>query len=635
VSTPPARRLRDFQADDIERVRAAWARGVTRPALVWATGLGKTDPIARIATEDAAHGAHVLILAHRGELLDQLRDRCQIYDPTIAVGRVQAGSREHDAPIVVATVQTYARLVAANSPRLRRPDLVIVDEAHHAAAMTYERIMRWAGCYEGEEALDADGLPVPVEPTRALGVTATMDRESVGGRIGLGNVWQEVVAERGIVWGIEHGPDPADPWTTLPVGADEGCVPAGWLVPLTGRVVVGEHVDLSRAKINKTTGDYADGDLGDMVAQDAPQVVKDWWEHARLPDGSHRQTGVFVPTIEAAYAYADAFAAAGVATKVVTGRTAAAVRGDVYRRTGIYGELADGRITVIVSVGVLTEGWDCPPVSCILVARPTQLDRVYQQIVGRGTRPMDLEQWPRWDGGRFYPKHDCLILDVVGATRVVGLRTLVHLVPGAPYVGRPCAVCAQPRPCGCVAADPADTGAEDYPVGPGAPRIDNRRRLIGPAEYEPFDPLADARSSGLNWLRTIPQAGYEGIPFLRAGDYYGILWHNEDDTWSGGWVTARGPHDGEWTIESVTEREARAHVEAIRIPDAHGGGLTELADLAERADAPFRRARKSPSARQLDYARNLGIVEPERLTAGACSDEIERARATARLTAAF
>jgi superfamily II DNA or RNA helicase len=634
VSASPVRKLRDYQHTDVVAVRAAWARGIHRPAIVWATGLGKTDPIGAIATEDAARGLRVWILAHRGELLTQLSDRCRIYRPDIAVGRVQAGERNHDEPITVATVQTMARIIARGAKGLERPDLIIVDEAHHAAAPTYERIMRWAGCYEGDEILDADGLPVLVEPTRALGVTATMDRAEKTG-LGLGDVWQEVVGERGIVWGIEHGPDPDDPWHTLPVCRDGSlaeCAPRGWLAPLQGRVVVAEHVDLTKAKISKTTGDYADGDLGVMVAQDAPEVVKAWWEHAALPDGSHRQTGVFVPTIDAANAYADAFAGSGIATAVVTGTTPAAERGDVYRREGIYGDLATGKINVLVSVGVLTEGFDCPPISCIVVARPTQLDHLYQQIVGRGTRPMDPADWPRFDGTLFHPKDDCLILDVVGATRTVGLRTLVNLVPGAKYVGRPCGKCGQPKPCNCPAATDPGEGDRDPDGG--------RRRLTGPADYDAFDPLAGARDAGLNWLRTIPADGYEGIPFLLVGDrdyvqYYGLLWHNEDGSWSGGWCTAKGAHDGGWEIENVTMEQARATVESLETDIGDGYGPRSFADLAQRRDAPWRMARKRATDRQLDLARSLGVAEPESLTSGACSDEIDRVFATRRLIDSF
>ena len=637
MSASPARRLRDYQATDTDAVRAAWRRGIARVAIVWATGLGKSDPIAVLATEEAAAGGTVWILAHRGELLTQLRDRCHAYAPGVEVGRVQAQDREHHAPIIVATVQTMARLVADNDPRLRRPTLVIVDEAHHAAAMTYERIMRWAGCYEGVEIDDADGLPVLVDPVRALGVTATMNREEKAG-LGLGDVWQEVVAERGIVWGIDNGPDPADPWRTLPVCTDaQGCAPRGWLVPLIGRAVVADRLDLSTVKISRTTNDYADKDLGDMVAQDAPDVVKAWYVEARLPDGSHRQTAVFVPTLDAAAAYLQAFRDAGIATSMVDGKTPAAIRGDVHARTGIYGELATGTITVLVSVGVLTEGWDCPPVSCILAARPTKLDHLYQQFVGRGTRPCDERDWPRADGTLFYPKINCLVLDVVGITATVSLRTLVNLVPGAPYKGRPCSACGQPRPCGCIAADPGDDGSEDY----DAPRGDKRRRLVGPQDYRDVDLLSGAREAGLNWLMTIPQDGYEGIPFLKIGErggpeYYAILWHNDDDTWSAGWVTARGAHDGEWVIENATRRAAQDLVESLEIDTGDPyRPRASFAELAQRRDAPWRLARKRATPGQQSFALSLGIAEPENLTSGACGDEIERALATRRLVDTF
>ena len=377
--------LRDYQATDAQAVRDAWAAGITRPALVAATGLGKSSVIAALATEEARAGGRVLLLAHRGELLDQLRDRCRAYAPGIRVGRVQADDREYGASIVVATVQTAAR--PARRARMRRPTLVIVDEAHHAAARTYYSIMEWAGCYAADD------------PTRALGVTATMsraDRPVSGGRArGLGDVWQTVVAERGIAWGITHGPDPTDPHITLPVGPEPGQAPSGWLVPLRGRVVIADHLDLDRAKISRATRDYADADLGEMITQDAPEVVKAWWCHARLPDGSHRVTGAFTPTVAAATALCEAFLAAGIAAEIVTGTTPVAVRGSVARRSGIYGRIADGRTQVLVSVGVLTEGWDAPPVSCILMARPTRLDHLYQQCFDDQTEVLTPRGWRR------------------------------------------------------------------------------------------------------------------------------------------------------------------------------------------------------------------------------------------------
>jgi hypothetical protein len=287
--------------------------------------------------------------------------------------------------------------------------------------------------------------------------------------------------------------------------------------------------------------------------------------------------------------------------------------------------VATGATQVLVSVGVLTEGWDCPPVSCILMARPTLLDHLYQQCVGRGTRPLDLAYWFRWDGDPFPPKRDLLVLDVVGMTDHVSLRTLVNLLPGAPYRGRPCARCGEPKPCAC----PPD------PDAPDGGREGNRRKLLGPADYRDADLLRDARDEGLNWLATIPEPGYEGIPFLMVRgadwDYYVILWHNEDGSWSGGWITASGPHMGGWVIEDTDEDTARLAVESLELTSVEG----RVRDAADRRDDPWRLARKRPSPKAMHYAAGLGVPNPADLTAGACSDEIDRRLATRRLVATF
>jgi hypothetical protein len=233
---------------------------------------------------------------------------------------------------------------------------------------------------------------------------------------------------------------------------------------------------------------------------------------------------------------------------------------------------------------------------------------------------MDPADWPRFDGTLFHPKDDLLVLDAVGMTAHVSLRTLVDLLPGAPYVGRPCERCGEPKPCGC----PPEPGPE-------RDRDGGRRRLDGPATYADRDLLAGARASGLNWLRTIPAGGYEGIPFIRAGGYYGILWHNEDGSWSGGWVTAEGPHDGDWIIEGTDELTARDTVEQIWLPDAGPNGEdVQILDIGERLDQPWRLARKAASPGQARFLRGLG-GDPTGLTAGAAGDEIERRLATNRL----
>ncbi len=494
---------RDYQREAIAATRAAWARGVLRPALVKATGLGKTDDIAVLATEEAAVGGTALCLGHRGELLDQIAGRCRAYRPDISVGRVEGTVDQRGFPITVASVPTLAR--EARRARLRRPTLVIYDECHHAPSPSGRAIMAWAGCYDD---------------VRAVGVTATLVR---GDKYKPSSVWQEVVYERDIGWAVSHGP-------VTPDGLTSGLVERGrgWLVPPRGRMVVADHVDLKAAKMNSRGTDYADGELGDMVEQDVDQIVKAWLEHA-----SDRITVAFTPTVASARALADEFLAAGVAAECVFGSTSAAQRGSVEKGTGIYGRLARGETRVLCGVMVASEGWDCPPVSCVLMARPTKLPGLYAQIVGRGLRP--------------YPgKVDCLVLDVVGASRGQRLVGLTDLSPAfevdtSEVEALPCDQCQGFRPAAVRANPGLDACSCDRSDG-AAPKVD--RKVVGPVRYVDLD-LLSSPSASFRWLRT----GL-GIPFLigslpwtqgRAVCLYPCDGTPESPTWTVGWVAVKGP----------------------------------------------------------------------------------------------
>lgn len=548
------RELRDYQHEAVEAVRAEWADGTTRTAIVLPTGCGKTDVIAKVATDEARAGGRVLALAHRGELLDQIAERCGMHAPEIAVGRVQAAQNQTRRPITVAMAPTLAS--AKRRALMPPPTLVIVDECHHAASPSQTAILSWAGSFSH---------------VRTMGVTATLVR---GDKRGLGDVWESVAFSRSIGWAIG----------------------AGWLVPPRGRVVVTDHLDLNAAKVSR--GDYQDGELGAMVAQDTDQIVKAWHEHA-----ADRITVAFTPNVASAEALRDEFSTAGVAAGLVVGNTPAA------ERRAIYAELAAGRIRVLVSVMVTTEGWDCPPVSCVLMARPTKLPGLYQQIVGRGLRPAD-------------GKSDCLVLDVVGASRSQRLVTLIDLHPSAEYDATeldtlPCEDCGgAPRGCPLTEAAPfqctcaADETAERDPDG-------GRVRLLGPARYEDVDLFVE---SACTWLFT-----RAGVRFLPAGDRLAVLWPDSNDpadspTFSAGHCPARGS-GGEWLGEHLELDEARRLAEAWAL---------EYAPTVAARGASWRRG-GAPSDKQLTMARRVGIAEPERYNKARLSDEISIALASRRL----
>jgi superfamily II DNA or RNA helicase len=548
--------LRKWQAEAIEAVRDEWSSGVSRTAVVAATGLGKSSVIGKLAVDEVHAGGRVLLLAHREELLTQLTDTCKAFDEKVPVGRVQGGMHQARRPITVASVATVRN--PKRQSRMIKPTLIVVDECHRAVSPSHMKTLAWAGAFDG---------------TRALGVTATMTR---GDKKGLGDVWESVALVRDIKFGIDEG----------------------YLVKPRGRVVVAHHMDLNKAKVSR--GDYQDGELGEMVAQDADEIVKAWVEHA-----SDRLTVAFVPTVDSAHELRDAFLAQGVAAEAVIGSTPTA------ERTAMYARLASGETRVLVNVFVLVEGWDAPPVSCILMARPTRLPGVYIQALGRG-----LRQSPG--------KTDCLVLDVVGTSRFQKLVTLVDLHESAEYDTEeldalPCAECGgalrgqhltedAPYQCAC----PAEPLERDPDGG--------RVRLIGPAKYEDLDFFAE---SELNWLFT-----RGGTRFLPAGDRMVVLWPEEDgELYTAGHCTMRGVEngrfvgrDGHWDpMGPLPLNEARKRAEEL--------ALAVDPTVASR-NASWRKRGGAPSPMQVQFALGLGIADPATMNKARLSDEISIALAS-------
>lgn len=529
------RTLRSYQAEAVAAVRDVWGRGTTRVAGVAATGLGKTDILAALIAEEVASGGRATVLAHRDFLLDQLTARIGMYAPQVPVGRVQAGRNETRYPITVASVQT------AMQPKrlalLERPTLIVLDECHHAAAPSNMTVLSALGAFDH---------------VRTLGVTATLVRED---KRSLGDVWEEVAFNRDIRWGVDEG----------------------YLVRPRGRAVVLEHMDLSKAKV--TRGDYQDRELGEMVTQDVDQIVDAWVKQAE-----NRITAAFVPTVAASEALAEEFRRRGVPTVEIYGTSSPT------ERKAAYDALVSGAARVLCGVMVASEGWDCPPVSCILMARPTRSQGLYCQIIGRGLRTLDPREFPG------HPvKTDCLVLDAVGATRYQNLCTLPDLMPAVEY-------------------DRIELDALPEPVGPGRRKDENR--LLGPAEYEDVDLFA---TSEAGWLFT-----RGGKRFLHAGkEHVVLIWPNADGTWRSGVCTSRGKVVGEWFIRSTASlREARDAAERFAF---------DVDPSLARRDAAWRRKKSSPpSGKQLIEAGAAGVANPEQYNRARLSDEISIAKMSDR-----
>jgi superfamily II DNA or RNA helicase len=373
--------LRDYQIEALARSKEAEVRGVRKQLGVAATGLGKTVMFCAQAEQ---LGGRTLILAHRDELINQAAAKVLEVWPEAHVGIVKADRNEVRAQVVVASIQTLARpkrlaqLMAAWDPdwsllgRVEPFGLVVVDEAHHAAADSYRFILD--ALRAGHPADDVHDTQGPL----LLGVTATPDR---GDGKGLDDLFEEIVFNYDILWGIR----------------------AGYLADLRGQRITVDTLDMTGVRTRG--GDYDAGQSGRAMedAQAEKYVVAAWLEHAL-----GRRTLVFTPTVETARLVAEEFQHSGIRADYVHGGT------PLDERRQMLTDYSAGRLDVLVNCAVLTEGYDEPRTDCIVVARPTKSRALYTQMVGRGTR-------------RHPDKGDCLVLDLVSATAMHSLVTVPSL----------------------------------------------------------------------------------------------------------------------------------------------------------------------------------------------------------------
>lgn len=357
--------LRQYQLDAVQRVREHVRRGVKRILLVAPTGAGKTVIASHLTECSVDLGNHVLMLAHRRELITQaykkivgcscrpgfdhdslLRDPGCTDDglPRNKVQIVMAGFRPISSAVVgVASIDTLRN---RNKPPAH---LIIVDEAHRSLAATYKAIMA--------------AYPDAV----IIGLTATPYRAD---RRGLGEEYDELVV----------------------VSSVKELIAQGALVqPRVFTVPAKDLPDLSRVRIKGN--DYDPTQLS--AAVDRKELVGNIVEHwQRL--ASDRLTVVFAGSVEHSKHIAAQFKEAGVAAEHLDGMTETA------ERDAILARLERGETRVVVNYGVLVEGWDQPSVKCAILARPTKSTGAYLQMAGRILRP--------WLG------LDALILDHAGCT---------------------------------------------------------------------------------------------------------------------------------------------------------------------------------------------------------------------------
>ena len=320
--------LRPYQQQARDRIHAEWDAGHTRTLLVLPTGTGKTIVFASVAADQVRAGDRVLILAHRGELLEQAADKLQRSTGLVsAVEKAESTCLDSWFRVVVGSVQTLQRTARLERFPQDYFGTIIIDEAHHAITDGYRRILDYFGS------------------AKVLGVTATPDR---GDMRNLGEVFDSLAFEYKLTDAIKEG----------------------YLCKIMAQTI---PLQLDITSVTMSGGDYAVGDLGTALDPYLEQIAAEMARRCKS-----RKTVVFLPLIKTSQKFRDLLNAKGF--------RAAEVNGQSEDRREVLTDFDAGKYNVLCNSMLLTEGWDCPSVDCVVVLRPTKVRSLYSQMVGRGTR---------------------------------------------------------------------------------------------------------------------------------------------------------------------------------------------------------------------------------------------------------
>ena len=320
--------LRPYQQGARDAIHTEWENGHTRTLLVLPTGTGKTIVFASVAADQVRAGDRVLILAHRGELLEQAADKLQRSTGLVsAVEKAESTCLNSWFRVVVGSVQTLQR--SARLERFPRDyfGTIIIDEAHHAITDGYRRILDY------------------FENAKVLGVTATPDR---GDMRNLGEVFDSLAYEYKLTDAIKEG----------------------YLCKIMAQTI---PLQLDISSVTLSGGDYAVADLGTALDPYLEQIAAEMAVRCK-----GRKTVVFLPLIRTSQKFRDLLNAKGFRAAEVNGQSA--------DRKEVLADFDAGKYNVLCNSMLLTEGWDCPSVDCVVVLRPTKVRSLYSQMVGRGTR---------------------------------------------------------------------------------------------------------------------------------------------------------------------------------------------------------------------------------------------------------
>ena len=318
--------LRPYQKEAIQAIESGWDE-YKKQLLVLPTGCGKTIVFSQVA-KDRTEKGRVLILAHRDELIEQARDKYYKLTGDFTEKEKASESSSDMWPVTVGSVQTLMR-----ESRLQRFShdhfkTLIVDEAHHSLADSYQKILNH---------FDAD----------VLGVTATPDR---GDKKTLGEYYDRIAYEYSLLQAVQDG----------------------YLCKINARTVPLE-IDMSAVKVR--VGDYEVNSIAEALEPYLNPIAEAIKTYA-----GNRKTVVFLPLVSIAQEFRDILQEHGLDAREVNGNSE-----DRKEILEWFDKAGPG--SVLCNAMLLTEGWDCPSVDCIVVLRPTKIRSLYVQMIGRGTRP--------------------------------------------------------------------------------------------------------------------------------------------------------------------------------------------------------------------------------------------------------
>lgn len=357
--------LRPYQEEARAKVQQEWKEGRKRTLLVLPTGCGKTIVFSKIIEDRVKMGERVLVLAHRSELLEQASDKLMT-----ATGLGTALEKAENTSIgtwfrvVVGSVQTMQREKRLSQFPTNHFDTIVIDEAHHAISDGYQRVLEHFG------------------EANVLGVTATPDR---GDMRNLGSYFDSLAYEYPLVDAIK----------------------SGYLSKITA-ITIPLELDLST--VSQQGGDFKVSEIGTALDPYLEQIADEMVKQCK-----NRKTVVFLPLVKTSQKFRDILNEKGF--------RAAEVNGESKDRAEILEDFDKDKYNVLCNSMLLTEGWDCPTVDCVVVLRPTKVRALYSQMVGRGTRLAP-------------GKENLLLLDFLWHTERHELCRPAHLIASSPEVAK-------------------------------------------------------------------------------------------------------------------------------------------------------------------------------------------------------